>query len=64
MARYCLDCGETAKEGDQFCYYCGEELPSGTDGPSDAVDRHCPSCGAGVDGDDGYCYHCGTRLWR
>jgi len=65
MGRYCLDCGETAMGGDQFCYYCGEELPSEpTDNTraSGRTDQQCSGCGANVDGDDSYCYRCGTQL--
>lgn len=63
MARYCLDCGETAMDGDQFCYYCGEALASeARDATPDLADGQCVTCGANVDGDDSYCYRCGTQL--
>lgn len=63
MARYCLDCGETARKDDQFCYYCGEPLPSdtGDTGVAQVETQHCTNCGAGIDSEDNYCYRCGTR---
>ncbi|SDJ40567.1 Double zinc ribbon [Halovenus aranensis] len=68
MAQYCLDCGETAMKDDQFCYYCGEPIPSASTPDTQNVDQRrgaqCDDCGARIASDDQYCYYCGTQLRR
>lgn len=75
MERYCLDCGEVVDRDDQFCYYCGEELPvdglehEGSDpgeqtlkdGESTHGERSPPAVTDGDAGDSSrrYCLDCG-----
>lgn len=64
--RYCLDCGEPAREGDRYCYFCGEPIPPSESDERTATERstaeYCPDCGTTVEPDDTFCYYCGERL--
>jgi hypothetical protein len=52
----CKRCGETIRQGADFCLRCGEAIPV----PS--VKKKCSSCGGDLLPDAEFCHLCGNRL--